>query len=252
MTAEKTLQPADSGKSQKSSNVPRSQTKKVLLFIVEGPTDEDSLAPVLKALFEDTTVRFHVVHGDLTADGTTHPGNPAEAVNRHIRREMSRYGFRRQDILQVIHLIDTDGAFIPPENVVTAETGRTSYCENQILCKNPRDIQARNERKRAIVTRLRTFNAVGRIPYRMYYLSRNLEHALHGVRSRLTDDQKEEYADLFANRFENDPEAFPVYLQTGGFAVPGSYDETWDYIFEGTRSLERWSNLHLLFQDGPV
>ena len=46
--------------------------KKVMLFIVEGPTDETSLSTVLNRIFSSSTVKFQVVHGDiLTHDFTS-------------------------------------------------------------------------------------------------------------------------------------------------------------------------------------
>ena len=36
--------------------------KKVMLFIVEGPTDETSLSTVLNRIFSSSTVKFQVVH----------------------------------------------------------------------------------------------------------------------------------------------------------------------------------------------
>ncbi|GAB1477354.1 hypothetical protein MASR2M70_21920 [Bacillota bacterium] len=46
------------------------KTKKIILFIVEGPTDEDALSSILKKIFEGEgkDIRFHVVHGDMTSD----------------------------------------------------------------------------------------------------------------------------------------------------------------------------------------
>ena len=44
------------------------KTKKVIMFIVEGPTDEDTLSPVIKRLFQNNDIRFHIVHGDITTD----------------------------------------------------------------------------------------------------------------------------------------------------------------------------------------
>ena len=38
--------------------------KKIMLFIVEGPTDETSLSTVLSRIFSSDTVKFQVVHGD--------------------------------------------------------------------------------------------------------------------------------------------------------------------------------------------
>lgn len=96
-------------------------SKKVMLFIVEGPTDEDTLSPVLKKLFQNAQVRFHVVHGDISTDLSVDSSNAVNRVNDQIKMEMDRYGFRRNDILRVIHLIDTDGAFIPNANVVAGD-----------------------------------------------------------------------------------------------------------------------------------
>ena len=40
--------------------------KKVLVFVVEGPTEETALAEVLERVFLDDHVPFDVAHGDLT------------------------------------------------------------------------------------------------------------------------------------------------------------------------------------------
>ncbi len=49
------------------------RTKKVILFIAEGPTDEETLSPVLKKIFQKEDVRFHIVHGDLTSNWSVMP-----------------------------------------------------------------------------------------------------------------------------------------------------------------------------------
>ena len=40
-------------------------TKKVILFLVEGPTDEDALAVIFTKL---VNIEFDVLHTDITAD----------------------------------------------------------------------------------------------------------------------------------------------------------------------------------------
>ena len=40
--------------------------KKVVLFIVEGPSDEAALGSVMKEYFSSDEVQFVVVHGDIT------------------------------------------------------------------------------------------------------------------------------------------------------------------------------------------
>ena len=193
-------------------------TKKVILFIAEGPTDEDALSPVLKKIFQNSHVRFHVVHGDLTSDFTVDNSNAVKTVNSHIKMELDRYGFKRSDIIRVIHLIDTDGAFIPNANVVAGDVEHIQYEENQIVTKSVLRTIARNEQKQRVLSK---------------------EVAIEIAN----------YADEFADTYSQNPEGFIRFLSDFDFAVPGDYGETWRFIFAGTNSLHRHSNLHLLFSD---
>lgn len=43
-------------------------TKKIILLLVEGPTDEDALALVFSNLVNDHDIEFEVLHTDITAD----------------------------------------------------------------------------------------------------------------------------------------------------------------------------------------
>ncbi len=72
------------------------KTKKVILFIVEGPTDEETLSPVLKKAFQREDVRFHVVHGDMTSNWSVSGNNAVKTVNEHIEVERKRYGFNKK------------------------------------------------------------------------------------------------------------------------------------------------------------
>ena len=83
------------------------------------------------------------------------------------------------------------------------------------------------------------------VPYGLYYLSRNMEHVLFDDMRNLSDEQKMDYADSFADRYGEDPIGFVAFMSKSAFAVSGSYRETWLFIKEGTNSLHRWSNLHL-------
>ena len=42
------------------------KTKKIILFIVEGISDQTSLALVLSKLIKTENVMFHIVRGDIT------------------------------------------------------------------------------------------------------------------------------------------------------------------------------------------
>jgi len=227
------------------------RTKKVILFIAEGPTDEETLSPVLKKIFQKEDVRFHIVHGDLTSNWSVTAQNAVKTVNQHIDIERKRYGFGKKDILKVIHLVDMDGAFIKEEQVVYANQDEILYFSDHIETRSPETVINRNLRKSQILSRLSLTGKIGTIPYSIYYFSRNLEHVFHNSRKNLTDEEKVNYADTFADRYSSNPSAFISLLSGNDFTVSGDYRDTWEFISQGTNSLNRHSNFHLLFQEFP-
>ena len=223
-------------------------TKKVILFIVDGPTDEDALSPVMKKLFECEEIRFHVIHGDLTSDWLLDSTNAVKTVKEHIEYEMNRYGFKRSDLQRVIHLVDTDGAFIPDGCVVLGDAVKPRYEEERIVTKTPECIIDRNARKAQVLRRLYPAGTIWSIPYAVYYFSRNMEHVLHDIGRELTADEKMDCADRFADAYAGNRQAFVTFLSGSEFTVPGGYGESWRFISEGTHSLHRHCNLQLLFE----
>ncbi|HBE78030.1 MAG TPA: hypothetical protein DDW65_09660 [Firmicutes bacterium] len=226
------------------------KTKKVILFIVEGPTDENTLSPIFKKIFQNEEVLFHVVHGDVTSEWLVNSTNAIKTVYEHIKVEMDRYGFRSNDIIKVIHLIDTDGAFIPSDCVVTGNVEKLCYEENRIISQNPQNTIKRNSKKTQVLSRLYPTSVIGRtIPYFVYYFSRNMEHVMHNISDDLSDDEKMDYADCLIDVYQNNTEAFIHFLADSDFTVQRDYRESWRFVFEGTNSLHRYCNLHLLFQE---
>lgn len=49
----------------------RSEWKKVVTVIVEGPSDENAIGGILKEFFSSEEVQFAVVHGDITSNYST-------------------------------------------------------------------------------------------------------------------------------------------------------------------------------------
>ncbi len=75
-----------------------------------------------------------------------------------------------------------------------------------------------------------------------------MEHVLHNVSENLTDEQKVELADAFAEQYEKEPEKFIEFMESEEVAVAGSYSQTWSVIQEDTNSLKRHSNLRVLLE----
>lgn len=99
-------------------------TKKVILFLVEGPTDEDALAVIFTKLVNDHDIEFDVLHTDITADENMTVKYIEERIDKEIQKYLLKNPFIvADDILKVIQIIDTDGAFIPSSLVWQSEKG---------------------------------------------------------------------------------------------------------------------------------
>lgn len=223
------------------------RSKKVVLFIVEGPSDQSALSVVLSNVFDQDEVYVYVVHGDVTAENGATPQNIVRKVNAFIKDHMSTYRLRKTDMLQTVHLMDTDGAYIPDEAITEMTTvPKTIYNPGQIIAADRQQIIDRNRQKRANMDRLALEPAIAGIPYLAVYMSCNLDHVLYNkLNSHDSDKRKDSIA--FARKYRNDPKAFISFISDSDFSVSGDRKETWEYIRQGLNSIDRHTNLGLCF-----
>lgn len=228
--------------------------KKVVLVVVEGPSEEAALGSIFKEYFSNDFVRFHVVHGDITTQDYISSDKIVEKICDQIHILQLRYGYDQTDYLKIIHLTDTDGVFISDrlviENAELKPLKKVRYYEDHIETHSSSSTIDRNKRKGEVLIKLRSVNKIMDIPYKIYYNSCNLEHVLRGTLEDFSDEEKEEFADEFAERYENNVEEFIKFINGDDIAVPGTYMETWKYIWKANsvNSLNRHSNMHLIFQ----
>lgn len=220
------------------------ESKKVVLFIVEGPSDQSALSVILSKVFDQDEVYVYVVHGDVTAENGATPQNIVRKVNAFIKDHMSTYRLRKADMLQVVHLMDTDGAYVPDDAVTELATvPKTVYNPGQIIAANRQQIIDRNRRN---MDRLALEPAIGGIPYLAIYMSCNLDHVLYNkLNSHDSDKRKDSLA--FALKYRNDIEAFISFINDSDFSVAGDRRETWEYIRQGLNSIDRHTNHGLCF-----
>lgn len=224
-------------------------SKKVILFLVEGPTDEDALAAIFTKLVNNHDIEFDVLHTDITADENMTVKYIEEKIEEEIKKYLLKNPFIvTEDILKVIQIIDTDGAFIPSSSVKQSENGKTEYFDTHIEAKNKDRLIRRNISKRRIVHSLYNRGSVAGFPYEIYYFSRNMEHVLHDREETLTDDEKENLAFDIADQYADQPEKFLEYLYDDKFHVCGTYKDTWNFIMEGNHSLNRYCNVSVFFE----
>lgn len=226
-------------------------SKKVILLIVEGLSDSSTLNPILKKIFSENNIRFHIVHGDITIANGISSKNAVIHVNDCIKKEMGISKYRKQDLIRIIHIIDTDGAFISDKDIIYSNVNEISYNDSSIKTSKVDQIINRNKTKREVVERLYKTGKVHNTPYEIYYFSRNMEHVLHNESGNLTDDEKGRKADEFVDTYENDIDSFINFITKSDFAVDGDFNTTWDFILKNNNSLKRHSNIHLMLRDNP-
>ena len=101
--------------------------KKVVVFIVEGPSDEAALGTIMKEFFSGNEVQFVVVHGDITLKDYASKDDILNKINKQIECVKSRYRYVQGDFKMIIHIADTDGAYIPAADIKEADTKEIQY-----------------------------------------------------------------------------------------------------------------------------
>lgn len=229
--------------------------KKVIVFIVEGASDKAALGTIIQEYFSSEKLEFVVIGGDITTDFSVSVENIVSKLNNLVQQTMEKYGYDPDDIIEIIHLADTDGAFVNStfvkENKLATEI---LYFEDRMETDNVKSTISRNDRKKAALEKLFLTGHIcdslkaGGIKYRIYYNSCNLEHVLYGELKSYTDAEKIELADEFAEKYEDDINGFINFITNPEFAVLDSFKKTWMYIEKDNNSLKRHTNLGLIFR----
>lgn len=125
---------------------------------------------------------------------------------------------------------------------------KIQYHEDHIDAKDTNAIIERNKRKGDILYKLRKTGKVNGIPYRIYFNSCNLEHVLYGKLKDYSDEEKQILSDDFADLYDGKIDEFIEFISASTIAVSGTYQKTWDYIEKDRNSLNRHTNMHLIFK----
>ena len=224
-------------------------TRKLILFLVEGETDKTSFGLVFSEIFEDKEIEFQIYRGDITTSYEVDSRNVIKKINEEIKSFMDREHYKKSDISEIIHLLDTDGAYISEELIKQHDKNNNYYYSSKLCTRYPENIKKRNDKKSKIMDRLSSHPKINGIPYNAYYLSCNLEHVLHNDPNIIDKNLKKEKAEEFSEDYYERGLEFLDFIRTESFAVEGEYDETWEFIKQGNNSLNRYSNLHLVFED---
>lgn len=219
--------------------------KRVVFVIVEGPSEDTALGVLLSKIYDANAVYVHIWHGDITSDSSVNPGNIISKLGKVVTKYAEDNHYKKEHFQEIIHIIDTDGTYIPDENIVEDATAQELvYSETEIRTNNRKEAILRNERKRNNIDKLCGCKSVWSVPYGVYYMSSNLDHVLYG-KMNSTDEEKEQDAYKFAKEYKDNVPGFLTYISESEFSVNMDYNESWNFIRQGLHSLERHTNLGL-------
>ena len=223
--------------------------RKVVLLIVEGISEEIALAMPLRRLFaiqpSGETIEFQVVSGDITTNKGTTVSNIKEQLNRIVKEFLGKNKFRAKDLLEIVLLADTDGAYITDDAIKEDVTYlKPSYTDSCILCKDKAAIIERNQQKRRILDLLIPLRELQGIPFSVYYFSCNLDSVLHNE-ANLEDRQKTKKAEKFEQEYGENPSGLLRFFSNSAAITGTTYEESWAYIKERNHSLQQSTNFHV-------
>ena len=221
--------------------------KKVIIFIVEGPSDESAIGTVIREYFAEEEVKFYVVHGDITTRDRVDHGTILKRINACVDEIRHRYRYEDSDIMKIVHLTDLDGVFVSDGIIRQKDEGPTEYYPDHIVTTDVEALEKRNQVKAELLYKLSSTGKIRGIPYRIYYMSCNLEHVLYGELREFSDTEKWERSDRFAERYEGNVPEFISLISDERVAVDGSFKDTWRFIEKGDHSLKRYTNLQQIF-----
>lgn len=222
--------------------------KKILFFIVEGISDYSALTDMLEKIFTNQHVIVQTAQGDITSDKYVTSTNIPKKITDLIKSYYNN-SFKPKDFVEIIQLVDMDGAFINPKDIIYDNCDKPIYEKSSIRCKNVNSIYQRNQKKISILNRLISLPTVwGTIPYSVYFFSCNLDHVIHNE-ANVSATLKNEKASKFASHYKNNPQEFITFFTKNEFSLTDDYNSSWDFIKMDNNSLKRYTNFGLIFTE---
>ena len=223
--------------------------KKILLLIVEGPSDQAALGLIFSRIFSSQRLVVKIMFGDITTQKGVTPSNIISKIGNEINKLRKSEKFFNTDIAGIIHLVDTDGAYIPDENIQELSSASELFYTNTKIQTNDRaKAILRNQQKRDNINRIYSCPKLLGAPYRVFYMSCDLDHVLYNIQNS-SDDEKKANSFQFSKMFCEQVSEFIKFISESSFSVCTSYEDSWDYIKKDLHSLERHTNLGIYFKE---
>lgn len=206
----------------------------VILFIVEGPSDETALMPFLTEELRKQRIRttVKVVHGDILTDRVDRsfevtPANVKGEIKKLITKFLNEPlikadRIKLRDINKIYYITDTDNCFL--NNSVHSQN--KSACLKKMF--NFNEIEMTSNKK---------------IDFDVIFFAKNLENVIDNNPGSLTDEQKEKIATDFSIRSLKENNYFVNTFKDPGLKTWDSYRESYDGIKSYAKKACNMNNL---------
>lgn len=190
---------------------------------------------------------IYIIRGDIAYNKGINEYNCIHCVEKIVNEHKKKNYLLSSDYIAVVHIIDTDGAFMNKINIVENALLSSNKFEKDKLFTNNRTFMIdRFERKKIIYTKLYETNIISGIKYYKFYFSRNLEHALYGIENA-TVEEKIKLSNSFDKTYNSDAKKFEKKMKDMMNEIPNDYNESWNYIFSDNNSIKKCSNISIIF-----
>lgn len=182
---------------------------KIVLFIVEGPSDEETLsAYITKLMFKNRKkLSVQITYGDKTSENIPNSKTlftvTADNINQYIeniiieylnRKDVKDLGIKAKNIEYVFYVTDTDNCFfeetLPRLNKKECLSKMFNFKEIEVY---QNQVQRRQEKQKNISER-----KIPRVPFETIFFAKDLEAVTIGNSEKLTDELKEKLSNDFA------------------------------------------------------
>jgi len=222
--------------------------KKVVYVIMEGKTETVSLFKLIQSLFKeqkDLIVSKITIDRDITASYRKE-SEPDQIISNQVKKQINIDKIKKSDIDRIIQITDLDGCFIEPRYV---EKNRSSakivYSREKIMVQNPESQIGMMNKKARMLNVLSHLNSLLGKPYHIYYLSLNFEDV-----SLKSPKSKASKKVIKASRLKSKTSLDDLrcfFADNDDVFINMSYEQSWEKVEKGLNSLQRLSNIHLLF-----
>ena len=270
---------------------------KVVAVIIEGESEFDALHYQLEEFLDGFGLIpvFCLMYkknedpgGDITSRSGVKPENLDQKISQYlICPSLRNYGILESDIVSVVQIVDTDGAFISDDHIQVVkelehpeEHKSFEYYADHIKALNLNNAIVRNLNKstnlRALTEKkqiniycytralsgiednqtkdpryeklMQEIPLIKSVPYFIYFYSCNFDHFTCGERN-LPRADKTKKAGLFSSRIAPDLDGLKRHFNKHPGTLKGkTHRESWEFIAKDLNSLQQFTNVHLLLE----